>query len=340
MTLSLRHPIALLLLLLLLAASLLGHGRASAQTPEGVQRVLLLVVASDVPQSARRLEQAFQQALESRQLEVVVQREPEPEPGRPLASDTCISGGCLERRLVEAHAQLLVGLGAWLDREPPQVVLTLDDGHGPVNITERVISGETDQALAARMLDRAMHMFRSRAGVPMRVEGSPAGASVVIDHRPIGQLPVTAHLQPGPHDVTVAHVDYVTERRHVELGEEGAEVHIELTQEPEGASANSPGVEGQGEGRTIGTYLLSAGLAAAGVALSIGPLRTLAHDGQCQGTPDAAGLCDRADFDGGQVALLSIGGALLVAGAIVLAWGPFRATITPNHAELHVGLQF
>ncbi|NOY93975.1 MAG: PEGA domain-containing protein, partial [Deltaproteobacteria bacterium] len=229
---------SLRLLCALALLSLLAPTAARAQIPEGVQRVLLLVVGNDGPASARRAEQAFQHELESRQLEVVVQREPERRRGELPVVHDCISGPCLEQRLSEAHAQLFVGMGVWLQREQPQIVVTLDDGRGPVNVSERFEPGESDAHFARRVLDQALHLYHGRHGVPLRVEGTPHGASVVIDHRPLGTLPLVTHLPPGPHDITVAHVDYVTQRRHVELGADGDELTITL--EPEAEAAVTP----------------------------------------------------------------------------------------------------
>ncbi len=337
-----HSPFALALLsVTLLALGLLAPATARAQIPEGVRTILLLVVGNDGPPSVRRAEQAFQHELESRQLEVVLQREPVRRPGDLPVVDTCISGPCLERRIAEAHAQLFVGLGVWLDRPHPQISLTLDDGHGPVNVSERFEPGETDAHFARRLLDLGLHSFQGRHGVRVRIEGTPRGASVVIDHRPTGQLPLVTWMQPGPHDITVAHVDYTTARRHIELTIEGGDVVIEL--EPSATSVTTTTDAGAPASASVsvtppapssrpivGPVLLFA-IAAAGIA---GGAYGLTRSGCVERNSRGECLRQREAPTGG-IALGFGGAALALAGAILwLSLGGREAA--PGHVAVRV----
>jgi hypothetical protein len=65
----------------------------------------------------------------------------------------------------------------------------------------------------------------------LRVRVSPAGATVLLDGRTIGQAPLEREIQPGPHTLTVAHPDFETQTVSLRI-EAGATETVDISLAP------------------------------------------------------------------------------------------------------------
>ncbi|MFK7999632.1 MAG: hypothetical protein AB8H86_08540, partial [Polyangiales bacterium] len=107
------------------------------------------------------------------------------------------------------------------------------------------------------------------------------------------------------------------------------------------SSAETTPAESDGEGSAWPSYVVGGGLVAAGAALWISPVMTLAGSGDLKSI-DGAEEVERVAIDGGQVALMVAGSVLAVAGVTLMVGGWLRtsANVSSDGASLNLEGQF
>jgi hypothetical protein len=157
----------------------------------------------------------------------------------------------------------------------------------------------------------------------LSITSSPRGATVKVDGEAVGKTPLEITTVPGTHRVEISRPGFVSERREVELVD-GVRRELEFPLRPQ-PKADDPAGDERKAKVFIGTGagLLVAGIggvAAGGVLLAIDdePIES-----QCTGGDvDELGRCRWLhDTFAGGVAAVAVGGAGVVAGAVLLGIG-------------------
>jgi hypothetical protein len=216
----------------------------------------------------------------------------------------------------------VVSAALWLEeggKTPKLVVVRVThaegSGVGEVPVGE---AGLTDAVGAAVAM--AINESGKRRAVPVRIESTPGGARVEIDHEPVGATPVEVELAPGKRVVTVSAEGFVTESEYVEVPAGGGEalVHtVELSAVGDGApliSGSADPVLPPDDAATrpsVWSYAIG-GVLLAGSAPLLGiPVYTAIKHGECY-QEDDLGRCRRYHF-GTQSGIMLAGGALTAA---------------------------
>lgn len=161
-------------------------------------------------------------------------------------------------------------------------------------------------------------------GAPVRVTGTPEGATLVVDRAPLGALPFEGTLAAGLHYFVVSAPGYYTDRRDVEVATslEAIDLRFDLTLDPalQPRGANAPMIVG-------GSVLALAGIA--GIVLAI---VGATGDRRCSARCDEPGgrhVIERPAVDS-IVAWSVAGGLALIVGSVLIgvgatSSGPLRA---------------
>jgi hypothetical protein len=226
------------------------------------------------------------------------------------SAETCGEPSCAAPLLIALHADIGVGVALWRRNGAVQVSVVLVDPRGvqvsaDADGTESVVGQATESALA-----QARARWATRGGAPIRIVGSPEGASIVVDRDPWGTLPHEGTLSPGTHQLVVSADGYATQRRDVEVvsGTEPVTLEIALV------STTSPIARPAGpDGALIG---IGGGASMGGIALSIGGIVTATGSERCVSGCDGP-VADRIVA----VPSTELGIGLAVGGGVALAVG-------------------
>ena len=197
---------------------------------------------------------------------------------------------------------------------PYEASVTLLDQEGQEYAARfRIEEGDVAQA-ARQALAAALASFRGEGRVFVRIGGTPLGAGVTVDGRPVGRLPVEIEVEAGEHVLTISQQGYRSERRTflAQTEPDGSASRLSITLER--TTAESPSSSGRMR-RIWGGLLLGAGS-----ALSVGALTfAMLFSGECKDMQD--GSCQET-WD------LEVGSLLGWAGAgLALAVGGLALTI-------------
>jgi len=328
-TLTLRSLSGALVCALALAAA-----PAHAQDTNDLHAVILPVVSgrASLPADTRGIALGvLHRTLEERGA-VVVTMDSLPDLSPELAA--CESGACVQELIRRAGANVAVALAVWAPADDPTlveaVVVSLIDSVGQSFDARVAVEGDDSAALSAAVgqAARAAHEhYQMGPGPFLFVDGTPDVAAVHVDGTLVGAIPYRERVEPGTHDVLVTAEGYASERRTITVTADIAltarlSFELETGSDPNG----------------VANALLGGALVAAGVALAVPPLVNLGLDGQCA-DEGASGCRVRYAFDPARDgALLAIGGALLVAGIVVLAAQPIRlsASASSQGARLQI----
>jgi len=211
------------------------------------------------------------------------------------------------------------------------VLVQLVDVEGRyVHATTNVENGDVATATRAS-LNQALSKWPARGLVPLRVEGTPLGATVLLDGQPKGTLPVDIRVQPGSHTLTVSMQGYRdTTRKVVASTTPGPGLTEQVNLEPD-----------SGTNATHTTmwknHLLGGSLVAAGLVIgATPPLRNLTVIGDCI---DAA--CERKyQWDNRNFGYIAAGLAVIGVGSWV-AWRvyPFTSSVTVDRKSAEIAVR-
>jgi PEGA domain len=244
------------------------------------------------------------------------------------ADKPCLDIDCAGSVLDVVGADMLVAVVVGQDGgRPVDVLVGMVDMNGHrVYGSERIADGDVARAARAAF-QRALGRWPARGLVAVHVDGSPAGASVLVDGQPRGVLPVELHLQPGSHTLSVTMAGYLSEQRALQLdsAHEPPELSFALARDPGAALRRRRWALGLMGGGAAGVAL---GALYAGYGL-----HALARDGECvEGAPP----CERHAFGSAGRAQLGVGAALGVLGAAALSAGAVLFVRERRAARLHV----
>ena len=211
------------------------------------------------------------------------------------------------------------------------------------------IASLTGAAAEATLL--ALSGWPERHGAPGRiaVEGTPPGATVHVDGRPVGTVPHEEEASPGAHTVRVFSQGRQDFEQQVEVTSgETAVVRVQLVRgndtgevvgDPDPIITPPRPAE---RGSALPSYLLGGGLVLAGAALLVPGFYALANDGECADTPcrgDAGRVVWKTDFDGGDAVLIGAGAVLILGGAVLLAARPWRLAPSASPHSFRLDLE-
>jgi hypothetical protein len=282
--------------------------------------------------------------------------------GSEVTSD-CAQVSCAGALLSAAQAELVVAVAVWQGEEAAQVNVTLVDASGARYPGHASISGNAAGVAARSALLEARSLQLLGPGPWIAVHGEPAGASVWIDGKLMGALPLRAALSPGDHKLEVQATGYAAKVQPVTIPLEPtatARVQVALSATPQPSMADASATErgptldvAAGDAApsyvdpvdapaertgSVWNFVLGGALAAGGVALAtIEPIQAAAKDGDCAKDP-----CTEVYEFGTNSALKVAAGALLVAaGVTVMIWQPIqvRAEVDATHAFIAARLQ-
>lgn len=248
-------------------------------------------------------------------------------------AEACEAEDCVPAVLTALGADIVVAVAVWADRStgaPREVALSLI-GFGPpmVNASAPVESDVTTAAAVA--LADALTRWSGAGQANLRIEGTPRGASVTIDSRPAGLLPLASAAPLGQVEVTVSMAGYVSERRTVELIATEGPVVVRFALEREEPTLGEPEAPVASSGRAVvGPVLLGLAGAGAGVALGL----ELARPGCVERPADGVCLEERV-LRNGNVALLSVAAIGALTGAVL--WFALSGDDDPQAAAARVG---
>jgi hypothetical protein len=242
-------------------------------------------------------------------------------------ADACEDPSCAGPMLAALTADLGVGVALWHRSGLVQVSVVLVDPHGVLvsadaDGAESVLGQATQSALS-----QARARWATRAGSPVRVLGTPEGATITVDHEPWGTLPHEGSLSPGTHHFVVSADGHVTERREVEIAAatESLELRFELVAgtdsavtPPAGGGDPAPVLVGVG----VAAAVVGAGLLAWGIGDAVDSTRCTAG---CAGPASGRTI---------HIAANELGIGMAIAGGVALAIGVVLVAIgaTPANA--------
>jgi hypothetical protein len=279
-------------------------------------------------------------------------------------SSECAQVSCAGALLAAAQAELVVAVAVWQGEEAPQVNVTLVDGTGARYPGHATVASDDVAAAARSALLEARSLQLLGPGPWIAVHGEPAGASVWIDGKLMGSLPLRAALSPGDHKLEVQATGYAAKVQPVTIPLEPtatARVQVALSAASHPNMANAPAsdrapaldlttthdtppsyVDPSDEpAETTGSvwnFVLGGALAAGGVALAtIEPIQAAAKDGDCA-NDDCSELYK---FGGDSTLKIAAGAVLVAAGVTVMIWQPIqvRAEVDETHALVSARFQ-
>lgn len=172
----------------------------------------------------------------------------------------------------------------------------------------------------------------------IRVDGSPAGATVTIDGQTVGALPYEGECTPGVHEVRISSKGHVTRELEVTVDSGTDEsLRVELALAPQAASM-SPRAR-----RGLGWSLLGAGLASSAAGATLWALDGSEHAGSCSAdNRDIQGACPNVyTTRAAGIGTLAAGLALAISGSVLVGFSrPHRnQTIQAELGPRYLGLR-
>ena len=259
---------------------------------------------------------------------------------RVLPADACIDPPCISEVLADEGVAFAAFVSVWASAtddaaQQVQVVLRTprDTTYEHESLIHDGVAAAARQALAAALSNSA-----GARRVALRISSEPQGAALSVNGNPSGTTPTTLDLSVGTHTVTASLMGYHPMSRRLQLTADRS-VHFRL--QPDEAAAAENGSTARRR-PSLWNYLLGGGLVVIGGGLLVPPLRTLARNGECASRCDEPAEAKRYRFGGRSIALLSVGAAAVVGGALVLALRPLRVSVaaSPSSAAVTVEGRF
>lgn len=248
--------------------------------------------------------------------------------GLPAELRGCQNGDCA----LQARAALDCPMVAFLrffsvaGGQSVSVVLA-DESDTAYQGTAQTGEGMDIGAAVGEALQDALSKARRGRGPWLTLAGEPEGALVLINERPVGRVPTTVRLQPGPANLEVRADGFASYRTllHVRPDYDNhRELRVVLepapvASAPVAALAAAPVAPDAPRGGTsfwdqaIGFTALAAGALYAGFAIG-----NAVSDGDCAGALDQAGACGRRTTLGARFWSQVAGSALLLGGGAAM----------------------
>lgn len=267
-----------------------------------------------------------------------------------LHSD-CAQVGCAPGVLSDSGIDLAVAIAVWNGEDGPQTNVTLIDALGRKYPGYAIIVGDDAGAAGRAALLEARGLHLLGPGPWIHVRGAPAGASVMVDEKPVGVLPYRGAISPGDHELEVRADGYNAKRQPIVIPlEPTTTARVELELAPQAAPAATPTAETAApladdyvqedpseaprDEASAWNFVIGGLAIAGGVALAtIEPVQTFSKDGDC-----ANDACTERYAAGSETALKIGAGALIAAaGVTFMIWQPLRvnAELGADRAILH-----
>ncbi len=209
------------------------------------------------------------------------------------------------------------------------VLLRVEGGASVASVAETCeICGEQEllsvaSDLAAELIPRLQRLEGEPATLVLG--GGPPGARVEIDGVEVGALPWDGELAAGPHTLRVTHPGHLPVRRSI-TASAGVREQVEIVLAPR---TLEPGTTPSSRGRRVvaGSSLLAVGALGLGGGVGLFVLDGRPHRSSCR--PEDVDINGECPFifesTGPAVAATVVGGAALVAGAVLLILSRHRA---------------
>ncbi len=259
---------------------------------------------------------------------------------RVLPSDACIDPPCITEQFAEENVVFAAFVSVWAsatDDAAQQVQVVLRTPRNTTYEHESLVNDGIGAA-ARQALAAALSNSAGARRVALRVTSEPEGAALSVNGNPGGTTPTTLDLSVGMHTVTASLMGYHPASRRLELTADRS-LHFELR--PENPTDDTSTTVSNEEVSPL-NYVLGGGLVLAGSALLVPSLMTLARDGDCRSGCDRAAEASLYDFGGRSIAMLSLGGALVIGGSVLLILRPLRVSVSagPDSAAVQVQGRF
>ena len=306
-----RAAVAAAILGLVTAGSVARAGAPEPDPNGGSERVAVLPVTlgGELDESARPgLEDALEQGLERKQVELLV----------PDAATACSDAACLAEVASSSGATHVIAAAVESEGRDFTVSVTIyaADGSEVVSASDGCeICGlrEVEALLADQAAALAGQIATFERPATLRIQTTPAGASVLVDGELAGVTPFEDEISLGEHVLSIELDGHVGRRREI-VAVEGVQTDLSMDLQP-------VPVDRRANRRVIGGVVmgLGVGLAASGAVL-LGFHHTPKRD-QCSGDDvDVNGTCRfRYNTLPSGIPLLVTGVVGVTAGAIVFA---------------------
>jgi hypothetical protein len=262
-----------------------------------------------------------------------------------LKSD-CTQVTCAPGVLSVHSIDLAVAIAVWNGEDGPQTNVTLIDSLGRKYPGYAIVLKDDAAAAGRAALLEARSLHLLGPGPWIHVRGAPAGASVLLDGKPVGVLPYRGALSPGDHDLEVRADGYNAKRQPIVIPlEPTTTARIELELQP----TDKPGlarptaappvtddyvqedpVHAAHDEASPWNFVIGGILAAGGVALAtIQPIPDAIESGQC-----ADAECkEEYHFGGESVLKVGVGALIAAAGVTFMIWQPLRIEAEVDHGS-------
>jgi hypothetical protein len=224
------------------------------------------------------------------------------------------------------------------------VALVLADD-GRYSEGARVADG-SEAALVAAVVAAtrgAYARLRRGPGPWLEVGGVPEGASVLVDSQRVGEVPGRYRVQGGLHHVLVSAEGYETYDETVTIprnidGWKRLDVALSAAQ-PSAFATRPSSNSNRSTQASVLNYVIAGGAMALGTILAIGPMRTVADDGEC-GRRESRRCTGVVTFDAGSGVQLGTALLLVAGGAAFALWAPLRSGDLNDTARAWTGNRF
>ncbi len=243
---------------------------------------------------------------------------------REAGEAPCGESACVTSFLTATGAQMAVSVMVHAEagsNTPFRVSVSLTDSAGNrVNAALRIEGGDVSQAAELAAHD-ALARWADRSGIPFRVSGSPAGATVTVDGEAFGILPnAEGRLSTGPHLVAVGRDGYLTFTRRVVVGaESGDTLQVSLRPRPGGspdAGEEDPDLSAEAASPWTSRRIVGVSLASAGTLGAVGLLLAGAMGTECI-EENSAGCLVTREPGGAHYALVGVAAAVAATGFVL-----------------------
>jgi hypothetical protein len=282
------------------------------------ERALVLPLRSEVALSSTQVAQ-IKAALDN------ALREQGVEPLESAHVDPCGDQQCVATRIAQSMAQHAVELAFWrasdgrISGVSASVLLTAGERFGE----GAPVASDAELFAAINSATRGAYArLRRGAGPWLQLDGTPHGAEIAVNGQPVGALPQRVKVRGGLHRVRVSQIGFepfehaVTVPRNID-----AQKRLTIELRPALAPADASATQPRAVRPSAINYVLGGAGIAAAVLLGVGPLRSLAQDGEC-GRTEANVCTGVVDFGAAQGIQLAAATLLLGAGITVSLWAP------------------
>ncbi len=217
----------------------LGLAASSPAAADEPRTVLLMPVGGSAPEARRgEVDRALRQALRERGF-VIRDAAEASKQNEQAGGQACTEAVCLWRLVRDAHAWGGMVVGLWRSNWPGAEYRLVGSLVGPSadQRTQKMVelTGPVQRAVAT-LVEQLLRALQEEAPVTVLLDGAPEGASVVVDGRLRGELPVRIQLRPGRHRLAVSRYGHAGWKGSLALETGSDPVHVRFTLDEEQAA--------------------------------------------------------------------------------------------------------